>query len=162
MQAWDVRSREVAFLLNPAFCSRIIYSVISTYQNDTKRSMPFPLVYIILPLILHEKTRKKIDSRTKFLNWIKRYPQLLIDFSARAKDLIQITQEAIELLLLTNKIIISSSGELEINNSNVGLSKTKFVDEEISECLVKSEHVARWFATTGKVETIYISLGVRP
>ena len=38
----------------------------------------------------------------------------------------------------------------------------RYVDSEIAECLLKCEHIARWFATAGKVENIYIELGVRP
>lgn len=74
----------------------------------------------------------------------------------------QITNEAVEFLLQTEKIQLTKSGELEISQTSKILSKTKFVDDEISECLKKAEHVARWFAEAGKVETIYIELGVRP
>ena len=42
------------------------------------------------------------------------------------------------------------------------MSKTKFVDDEIKECISNSEHVGKWFAIVGSTETIYISLGVRP
>ena len=45
---------------------------------------------------------------------------------------------------------------------NIVKGPVKFVDDEISECLKKGEHIAKWFATAGKVETIYIELGVRP
>ena len=54
------------------------------------------------------------------------------------------------------------NGEFEITPNSKTLSKTKFADDEVSECLKKGEHIAKWFATAGKVETIYIELGVRP
>ena len=59
-------------------------------------------------------------------------------------------------------IQITQQGELSVVTSRRSLSKTRFVDSEISECIRKSEHIARWFAKAGKVETIYIGLGVRP
>ena len=94
--------------------------------------------------------------------WVQRYPQFLIDFSRRTRELVPITNEAVEFLLQTGKIYLNSSGKLEILPTSRSLSKTKFIDEEIADCLKKGEHVAKWFATTGKVETIYITLGVRP
>ena len=157
-----MRSHEVAFLLNPAFCGRVLYSTIKTYNEKTSRACPFPLIYLVLPLVLHQETRIHINSRTQLQLWVQRYPQLLIDFPQRARELIPITNESVEFLLQTGKILLTPNGELEISPTSKTLSKTKFVDDEISECLKKAEHIAKWFAAAGKVETIYIELGVRP
>ena len=162
MNNWENRPQEIAFLLNPAFCGRIIYTVVRQYNLSSKQSFPFPLVYLILPLILHKKTREKISSRTKLLNWIQTNPDLLIGYAQRASSLIEITNEAIEFLLQTGIIKITDNAELKINFKIKGLSKTKYIDNEIKDCLNKSEHVGKWFANTGKVETVYIGLGVRP
>lgn len=157
-----MRTHEVAFLLSPAFCGRVLYSTIKTYNEKTNRAFPFPLIYLVLPLVLHKETRIKINSRTQLQLWVQRYPHLLVDFPKRASDLISITNESIEFLLQTGKILLTANGELEISPTSRALSKTKYVDEEITECLTKGEHIAKWFATAGKVETIYIELGVRP
>lgn len=154
-----MRSHEVAFLLNPAFCGRVLYSTIKTYNEKTSRAFPFPLIYLVLPLVLHNETRIHINSRTQLQLWVQRYPQLLIDFPQRARELIPITNESVEFLLQTGKILLTPNGELEISPTSKTLSKTKFVDDEISECLKKAEHIAKWFAAAGKVETIYIELG---
>ena len=162
MQNWSERAREIAFLLNPAFCGRILHSTIETYSEHTKRAFPFPLIYLVLPLILHKETRANINSRTRLASWVNKYPQLLMHFPQRTKDLVTITNEAIEFLLQTEKVVITANGDLEVSPIARTLSKTKFIDDEIRECLRKSEHIAKWFATAGKVETIYIILGVRP
>lgn len=162
MNSWNVRAHEVAYLLNPAFCGRMLYSTISTYSEKAQRAFPFPLVYLILPLVLHKETRENINSRKQLHLWVQQYPQLLIDFPRRAAELIPITNEAIELLLQAEKLILTPDAELEISPASRGLSKTKYVDSEISECLVKCEHIAKWFAAAGKVENVYIELGVRP
>lgn len=157
-----MRTHEVAFLFNPAFCGRIIYATIKTYNEKAKRAFPFPLVFLILPLVLHRETRNNINSRTQLLLWVQKYPQLLIGFPQRARELVPITNEAVEFLLQTGKIYLTPSGELEVSPGTRALSKTKFVDDEIIECIKKGEHVAKWFATAGKTETIYIELGVKP
>lgn len=162
VRSWNMRAHEVAFLLNPAFCGRILYSTIRIYSEKTSRAFPFPLIYLVLPLVLHKETRNLINSKTQLQLWIQNYPHLLIDFPQRAKNLVTITNEAVEFLLQTGNVMLTENGELEISPVSRALSKTKFVDDEISECLKKSEHIARWFATAGKVETIYIEFGVRP
>ncbi len=58
--------------------------------------------------------------------------------------------------------MLTPNGDLEISPTSKNLSKTKYTDSEISDCLNKSEHIAKWFALAGKTETIYIELGVRP
>jgi hypothetical protein len=162
MRKWSERSNEVAYLLNPAFCGRLLYSAIRTYNLEANRAFPFPLAYLILPLVLHKNTREKINSRTQLLVWIQRHEYLLIGYAKRAEQLVPITNEAIELLLQSDLITISSSGELEFSTTKQSLSKTRFTDDEIKECINKSEHIAKWFAKAGKPETIYVSLGVRP
>lgn len=162
MNSWNKRTREVAYLLNPAFCGRMLYSAINAYSIKTKRAFPFPLIYLVLPLVLHKETRANINSRTQLHLWVQQHPQLLIDFPQRTTELIPITNEAVELLLQTGKLVLTPNAELEVSPTSRSLSKTKYVDSEIAECLLKCEHIARWFATAGKVENIYIELGVRP
>jgi len=62
----------------------------------------------------------------------------------------------------TDYVSVNESGELVSSATKRAISKTKFSDDEVKECITKSEHVAKWFAKAGKVETIYITLGVRP
>lgn len=162
MKSWNERTREVAYLLNPAFCGRLLYAAIKEYESKAQHALPFPLVYLILPLVLHKQTRNRISSRTQLLQWIQTNQHLLIGFVRRTRELVVITNEALEMLLQSGIIQITQSGELSIITTQRSLSKSRFVDSEISECITKSEHVARWFASTGKVETIYIGLGVRP
>ena len=157
-----MRTHEVAFLLNPAFCGRVLYSTIKTYNEQSKHAFPFPLLYLVLPLVLHKQTRIKINSRTQLLVWVQKYPQLLVDFPKRTRELVPISNEAIEFLLQSGKIILTPNGELECSHTSRSLSKSKYVDSEVTECLRKAEHVARWFAAAGKPETVYIELGVRP
>ncbi len=162
MKKWNERSPEVANLLNPAFCARLLFSAIHNYELTAKRDFPFPLIYLVLPLVLHRATRERINSGTQLLAWIQSSPELLVCFPQRASDLVPITNEAVELLLQAGSIAITPSGELQTVKNKRTLSITRFADSEVKQCINKSEHVARWFAKAGRVETIYIGLGVRP
>ena len=162
MKQWNERTREVAYLLNPAFCARLLYAAIKEYEAKSQKHFPFACVYLVLPLVLHKSTREKINSRTHLLQWIQNNQEILIGYASRAKDLVPITNEAIELLLHSGVVELDANGMLGIVKGSRHLSKTKYLDQEITECIQKSEHVARWFVGAESVTTIYVSLGVRP
>lgn len=156
-----MRTCEVAFLFNPAFCGRILYSMINTYNNESNQPLSFPLIYLVLPLVLQTELRNKINNRCSFIKWIKKNQNLLINFPLYAKELVPITNDAIKFLLQMKKIIVTENGELKISSSEP-LSKIKYVNKEISQCILKAEHIAKWFINSGTVELIYIGLGVKP
>lgn len=162
MREWNQRPEEVKNLLNPAFCGRVLYATVAEYQKRTFQALPFPLIYLILPLVLPRQIRVKISSRTQLINWLQTNQELMYNYGKRATDLVPITNEALELMLQTCVLRLTDIGEIETNTNMKSLSKTKFTDPEVSDCLNKAEHVARWFASAGKVETIYYCLGVRP
>ena len=162
MKNWENRVTEIAYLLNPAFCGRIIYHAIKTYQQESKRPMPFPLVYLILPMVLHRKTRERIKSITQMQIWIQRNPEMLIGFADRAQSMVPITNEAVEFLMQSGIVTLTNNAELELAQLFKALSTTKYTNDEIKECISKSSSVAKWFAKAGTVETIYVSWGVRP
>ena len=103
-----------------------------------------------------------INSRKQLINWTQEYQELLFDFGMRAADLVEVTNEAIEFMMQSGHLDLTDSGELTRNSALSLLSKTRYMDEEVKDCLTKAEHVGRWFASAGKVETVYICLGVRP
>jgi hypothetical protein len=163
MIQWNKRPSEIANLLNPAFCAVILYATIAEYQKKSKIGMPFTLLYLILPIVLHQGTRKKINSKTNMVVWLQRNPDALVGFPDRARSLVMFTNEAIEYLLFQQNVNISD-GNLEIIRT---LSKSKLdglakTDSEIAECIKKAAHVGRWFNTMRAEESIYIAWGVRP
>jgi hypothetical protein len=162
MKKWESRASEIAYLLNPAFCGRIIYHTIKTYSEETKHPMPFPLVYLILPMVLHRKTRERIKSATQMHIWIQRNPDILIGFANRTKSMVQITNEAVEFLMQSSIVELTNNGELELSQLFKSLSTNKYTNDEIKDCISKSSQVAKWFAKAGTLETIYTSWGVRP
>ncbi|WP_352403085.1 three component ABC system middle component [Pyramidobacter sp.] len=162
MRAWDYRPDEVKNLFNPAFCGRVIYGTISEYQKNTKRDFPFPLIYLVLPLVLPRQIRTEISSRTQLTNWVQKHQELIYNLGKRVRDLVEITNEAVKFMMQTGYIRLNDSGELSKVLTAGALSKTKHIDPEVAECLQKAEHVGRWFAGAGKVEIIYTCLGVRP
>jgi hypothetical protein len=161
MKQWNKRVSEIANLLNPVFCASVIYSTLFEFQKQKGIPMPFVLTYLILPIILHKNTRERINSKTNMIVWIQRYPDVLINFSQRARSLLSFSNEAIEYLLLQKIIIFDGSG-IAIAKTISKTTMDKSSDKEILECYRKSEHLGRWFAQIGVEENIYAAWGVKP
>jgi len=161
MKSWFERSPEVSYLLNPAFCARILYGTILSYKKECKRDFPFVLSYLVLPIVLHKETRQRVKTVSHMQVWLQKNPELLIGYAQRAKSLISITSEATEFLLQGGKAAFN--GDSIIITCPIKPSMLKCVsDEEMIECFQKAEAVGKWFARNGTVENIYQSWGVRP
>lgn len=161
MKSWFERSPEVSYLLNPAFCARILYGTIVSYKKECKRDFPFVLLYLVLPIVLHKETRQKINTVTHMQVWLQRNQELLIGYAKRARSLVPIASESIEFLLQNGTAAVT--GDNVTINCPLKPSKLKNIsDEEMLECFHKAEAVGKWFARNGAAENIYQSWGVRP
>lgn len=161
-KSWAKRPPEAANLLNPAFCACLLYAFIDEYEMSSFKELEFPLLYLVLPLVLHKETRGTVNSRVRFLVWAKSHPECIASFAKRASAFVDITNEAIEFLLRSSSAFISDTGTIKVRK-NVALRSTKkYTDREIRDCILKSRNIARWFARSGSAETIYAILGVRP
>lgn len=162
MKQWSRRASEIAYLLNPAFCARILFNSIESYAKECSNPFPYPLLYLVLPITLHKKSRDLVDTRTKMPVWISKHPDLQIDFALRAKSLIPIANEALLYLLNSNLVCFDSDGNLIIPSQKAKLSQTRFTDGDVKKCLSCARSIGRWFARSGEVSTIYISWGIKP
>lgn len=160
MQSWEERTNEVKNLLNPAFCGRLLFEAVKEYKKNTNDAMPFPLIYLVLPLVLHKGTREKINSHTAFINWVHANPMILVGFNRRARDLVDITNISVEFLVQTGYFQLSNEGKLDIENKKLSVNKSAELD--VKECLKKAKHVGKWFALNNRVESIFLALGVKP
>ncbi len=161
MKSWFERSPEVSYLLNPAFCARILYGSIVSYKKECQRDFPFVLSYLVLSIVLHKETRQRIKTVTHMQVWLQKNQELLIGYAKRTKSLVPITSEAIEFLL--QNATASFNGDNIVITHPLKPSKLKNItDKEIIECFHKAEAVGKWFARNGTVENIYQSWGVRP
>lgn len=168
MSPWQQRPPEIAYLLNPAFCGAILRRCIQRYQKEspTNATFPYPVVFLVLPIVLHQKTRASIPKHSKeqLHIWLQTNPHIRIGLAERAKQLVPITKESLSFLL--------QAGALKIDTETGGLrlvpryrqpSRDKSrEDEEIDDCYKKAETLGRWFARAGSPTTVFTILGVAP
>lgn len=149
---------EKNILFNPAFCGELILKCLNGYRENRQELFPFPLVYLILPLILHKDTRNSIpNSKYALMNWIKNNPQIKIGLSNRAKYLLPITNEVIIFLIHYQSIRLSREGMIEVLVTHE-YPKSKPLYTYFNKSLI----LGRLLSETISVETIFIELGVSP
>ncbi len=164
MIPWEKRSVEIASLLNPAFCGEVLRLCVKEYQYVAARPLPYPLIFLVLPIILHSNTRRSIpsSSRTQLHVWLQSHQEARVGFAERMRQLVPITKETLMFLLQLEVFLI--------DEEDAGLSVTAYKlrniseqdEEEIADCYKKAKIIGRWFARSGTPATIYSVWGVKP
>lgn len=154
MEVWEKRAPEIAYLYNPAFCGKILHCAIKGYQNK-KTSMPYPLIYFVLPLIFKPQIFEDIAyTRKSFSSWFQNKPDLLNDFAERIIDFKQIKKEGLLFLAKLGLIKIINGELLIIETSN------KISEVELKKYFEKSEKIGNFLALCGDAYNVFITMGV--
>lgn len=162
MLMWDDRPVEVANLLNPAFCGEVLRRCISAYEIQAAHHFPYPLVYLVLPIILPSKTRRRISTHQRHLHaWLHANPEIKVGFADRARSLVPVTREALSFLLLTSVVDLDDEGSVT-NLRRTRRSPSVLIEGDVADCYSKAAVVGRWRARAGTTATIYAMWGVKP
>jgi hypothetical protein len=161
MIIWERRPIEIASLLNPAFCGEVLRRCIEEYEKVASHPFPFPLLYLVLPIVLHKNTRETIASQRQLHVWLQSHEEVKIGFANRTRQLLPITKEALLFLLQVQAISIDEQAQLNtIRYQRRTPSSQK--EGEINNCYKTAVIIGRWFARAGSVTTIYALWGIRP
>lgn len=166
MKEWDDRPQEVANLLNPAFCGRVIYHAIDGYAHQQQRQMPYALTFLILPLVLHPATRETIRGSTRhFEVWLNVNQQIKVGLATRARTLVPYAREALTFLCQSKTIRVTEENAcLEIRNRLREPKKRKTVAAagDVRDCTQKAVILGRWLGRVNSSAAVYATLGLMP
>ena len=160
--SWSARPPEVAYSLNPAFCGRIIIECVVEYARTTRHAMPYPLSYLILPIVLHKKTRDTMPptSRRRMHPWLEKNQRAKIGFDKRARAMTRFTNEALIFLIHNGKIEVTATGDLAGDDTVAWAPKGE--PFEIMDCAKKAKIVGNWFAPYADAADVFRMWGVAP
>lgn len=165
MKQWTQRSVEEANLLNPAFCCAVLTSSDVGYMGIDKAGISYPLVFLVLPVVLHKPTRDLLprSKRTSLAAWIQQNPEVRILFAERVIALKPYTREAILFGMLHDWLTLGEGCRLQTNldDKNINLISKKLKDEA-KECVKKARFVGQWFASAGSAQTVMALWGIVP
>jgi hypothetical protein len=160
MLSWQDRPLEVANLLNPAFCGRLLYHSIKSHEETSGCSLPYALAFLPIPLVLHRATRSKISGHNQQLHvWVNKYPDIKIGLGDRARNTVPFTREALMFMIQLGHIRVGDQGALSTGH---GLKRNSDSDAEIRNCLKAAEVVGKWLARAGQPSATFAMLGLKP
>jgi hypothetical protein len=163
MIPWYMRPTEVANLLNPSFCGLLLREFISSYESKKQLGVPYELIFLALPIILHKNTRELLPRtvRTQMHVWLQNHPFIRVEFANRVKELVPFTKESLMFLMHRELIKVESDGLLVVGTGKYGTSLGTG-QNELYECVDKARFLGKWFAQAGTSNTIYLMWGIRP
>jgi hypothetical protein len=165
MTLWTKRPAEERALLNPGFCSMILWYASAGHAATTNAGLPIEAAFLILPLVLHRETREALPVAvsTSLPVWAGQHPLVRARFPERARLLGAFTREALlfggtyDLLAFERNIVTARS---ERRKAVRAVLKTS--SDEVRECARKAEFTGRWLAKSGSPSTVMAVLGVKP
>lgn len=164
MKIWTERPREEAHLLNPAFCCIVISGACTGYQETIESGLPFPLTFMVLPIVLHKPTRTALPNsiRTSLPAWIQENASARVQFYERLMSLKPHTREAIAYGLQFDYFAFHG-GKLRANiRKNIINRALNLLEDEARECVLRARFLGKWFASVGSAETTMALWGIRP
>ena len=164
MKPWTERPREVAFLLNPAFCAAAVGEIAKGYQDGASAPIELPLLFVAVPIAMHRETREAFPRSiaTRHNVWLESHQELRVGFSDRCRSMAPYVREAIVFGGQHGVFSITTDGRLEA----LKISRRSVVrapdSQDVLATLKAARFVGRWLAFAGPTNTVFALWGVRP
>ena len=164
MTQWKDRPSEVAYSFNPAFCGETIRACVAEYVEAGGRAMPYPLCHLILPIVLHKRTREMLPPtrRRRMHAWLIENQDAKIGFGQRVHSMIPFTREALAFLISQGAARVTSAGGIHTGRKTKATGCRPRHSGEVLSCVKGAKIVGRWFEAAGEPPTIFRMWGVRP
>ena len=166
MQPWPARVIEEANLFNPAFCATLLAKAADEFDKKAARPLPFALAFLILPIVLHHRTRSALPGSTvtSLLPWVQDNREQLVDFAQRVRRLRPITREALLFGTQHQTLILTADGDVAVGPKRQSATerRTGLFTDEARDCVDRAGFLGRWLSTAGTTATIYAAWGVAP
>lgn len=140
---------EIQAMQNPALGAALIWRFSCGYalQNDPHDGVPFPLAFVVLPVVLHERTRQEVTSTyvssgaRKFKEKFERKSDLLLALNQRAIDLRGLSLRSVRQALASGLItLIPKQGTFWPRSYATPPVNTK----SVRELLAAAEKLGNW------------------
>ncbi|SMF72971.1 three component ABC system middle component [Pseudobacteriovorax antillogorgiicola] len=162
---WKERTTEERTLLNPSFCSNIIWHAATGFHTTSNRDFSFTEAFLILPIVLDKRTRESLpkSTRTSMTVWLERNPILKSRIQIRAKNMVRFTRESL-LFAANNEFIKLDGFSIQANRSWARKVKTVLNGStpEVQECAKKAVLVGKWLGMSPNPNTTLAIMGIRP
>jgi hypothetical protein len=123
--------------------------------------MPWPLAFLVAPLVLHRATREALpkSTRSHLSTWITDHPVIRAGFPPRAQSLTGVVREGLRFGMSHGMLSISEDG---LMRGTLPVS-ARLIREGDAGAIVRSAgFVGKWFTKEDQPGTVFVLLGVAP
>lgn len=157
MYTWQNRPDVLKNLLNPAFISVVITSIIKGYNDENNDGIDFPLIQIAVPLIINTSINLKLPKtkRTSMPIWINSNINTLIGILNKSDNMLVYIKEGLLWGHKYNTLMLGNDHKVNLGpDANSQFFKFIKSNDNLNEYHLKSMRVGRWFAASGSPNTI--------
>ncbi|MEG3147607.1 three component ABC system middle component [Sphingomonas sp. RT2P30] len=163
---WNDRAAEDQSLFNPAFCGLLLRTACRGFNEGStdERSMPLPQAFIILPIVLNARMRDTLPTlKTLMSTWVAAHPEHVAEFGDRAREMADVTREAIQFGCSQAWLAISGRG-LSTGVARLRPDPPKLATDtdDVRACYAAARFLGRWLPKDEQTSTILSLLGVAP
>jgi hypothetical protein len=160
---------EIERLLNPAYCAcvlaRFAHAFAQSQDEDAAPGAPLPLVFLCLPLALHERTRDEVNRHGRRFGLhrvVRGHPDLLAGLARRVEGFRGTTREAL--------LFGSGHAMLRIDPDTGAVAGAEQVvrwltpanlDDHAMPPIRAAERLGAWFGEI-EIAEVFLHLGLRP
>lgn len=178
------RSQTHAAMLNPALLAAVTANAAMQYERERQEPMPWPLAFLVAPLVLHKGTRDVLPrtTATHLSTWIANNPTVHAGFAPRAAQLRTTVLEGIRFGLRYDALSATDEGALRghLSGGVVDdrgkarlLARARAAGEDrivavlaegtdLGQIVTRAGLVGRWMTKLESPATAFVMLGVRP
>jgi ABC-three component (ABC-3C) system Middle Component 3 len=161
MKGWAERSPESAALLNPALLAVVCAAAASQYERESGEAMPWPLAFLVAPLVLHRGTRDVLPRsiRSHLSTWITSNPVIRAGFPQRAQSLTGLVREGLRFGMAYGALSVTAEGGIR---GILSPSARPIEDGDAADIVRSAGFVGKWFTKADQPATLFALLGVAP
>lgn len=153
-------SKETRNLYNPAFVSIVLGKILNEYYKKYSSGISIDKLYLLLPIYFHNDLMLSIpkSKNTRTYNWILNNEDLFIDYPRRIKGFVNITNDAVKLLLKYDLLRIDDNSHFFVeNNRKLNKAYKELVEDDT--LLKNYKYILKWLCEDN-IENVYYRMGV--
>lgn len=150
---------------NPAFTAYLIQRFVKKYYAAAEAFPHISLVYVALPISMSAKlepTFESTNSRTGFLAWLSRFPEVRIGLNENITASQKIIADGLKAAVLSRIIVVNQQGGLEMGGSKGPPESLKATLPDGPKAIVsRVDRLGTWIGKAGSPASVYSALEVR-
>lgn len=143
----------------------MLRATIKSYEEEAKCGMPFPLTFLVLPIVLYKPIRELLprDTRTKMHVWIREHQEAKIQFPSRTRNLVSITKRSLMFGMHHEVIKLGEEADFVVTKKALRKQNGAMLETgEVRHIENRAQFLGKWFAKAGSVSSIYMMWSIRP